>query len=138
MRANCLLYKRSYAADEEMSRELIADLLLAIALITRVMGATATILGTGIVEFRRRDRVVSTYLFVSGRGSRGQVAIQSELSRCRRGFQSLATPPCGAIAGGLADMAGPPPSPPADVVLGNNQESIIFGQTAFPIFDVAS
>jgi hypothetical protein len=138
LRANCLLYDKAYAVDEEFGRELLADLFLAIALIARVTGATAMILGIGVVEFRRGDRIVSTHFFVSGRGSRGRIAIQSELSHRLRRFRGLATQPAGAIVAGMRDDIVQPITPPADVVLGDTTDSIVLGHPVIPIFNVAS
>lgn len=138
LRANCLLYEQDYIVDEELGRELVADVLLGIALITRVTGTTAIILGIGVVEFRRGDRIVSTHLVVSGRGSRGRIAIQSELSLRQRRYRGLASSPAGAIVGGIRDDIEGPITPPADVLIGDTSGSIIFGQTLIPIFNVAS
>lgn len=138
LRASWLLYDKPYFADEVLARELIADLLLAAALIARVTGTVAFLFGNGTVEFRRGDRTVATHVFVSGRGSRSRIAIESELSSRQRHFRGLATPPSGAIVAGIRGNTTTTITTPPDVVLGDTSTSILFGQSAIPIFHVES
>lgn len=138
LRASWLLHDKPYFAEELLARELIADLLLAAALIARVTGTAAFLFGNGIVEFKRGDRTVATHVFVSGRGSRSRIAIESELSSRQRRFRGLATPPTGAIVAGIRDNGAAPITPPADVLLGDTSGSIVLGPSALPIFHVES
>jgi hypothetical protein len=136
LRASWLLHEKPYYPDDPLARELIADLLLAAAMVARVAGATAILFEDGIVEFRRGDRTVATHVFVSGRGSRSRVAIESELSARQRRFRGRAIPPTGAIIAGTRDSGTTPVTIPPDVLLGDTSKSILFGQSAIPIFHV--
>lgn len=138
LRACWLLHEKPYYPDDPLARELIADLLLAAAMVARVAGATAILFEDGIVEFRRGDRTVATHVFVSGRGSRGRFAIESELSARQRRFRGRATPPTGAIIAGTRDNTTTPVTIPPDVLLGETSESILLGQSTLPIFQVES
>lgn len=136
LRANWLLHGKEYMAEELATRELIADLLLAAALIARVTGTQAVLCEDGVVEFRRGDRTVAIHVFASGRGSRGQMAIETDLTQRRKQLRDRAMSLSGAIIAGTR-IGGPMPiTPPADVVLGDTSESIILGATALPVFHV--
>lgn len=138
LRASWLLHDKHYFAEELLARELIADLLLAAALIARVTGTAAFLFGNGIVEFRRGDRTVATHVFVSGRGSRSRIAIESELSSRKRHFRGLASPPACAIVAGIRGNTTTTITTPLDVLLGETATSILFGQSTMPIFHVES
>jgi hypothetical protein len=137
LRANWLLDDKTYYPDEPLARELVADLLLGAALVSRVTGAIAVLFEDGIVEFRRGDRTVSSHVFVSGRGTRSQIAIETELSMRHRRFRRRATPPTGAIIAATRQTDAPVTTP-ADVLLGDMSESIVRGQPPLPIFHVES
>jgi hypothetical protein len=138
LRANWLLHEKRYLAADPIAHELMADLLLGAALVARVTGTTAIPFEDGLVEFRRGDRTVATHVFVSGRGTRGRVAIESELSSRQRRFRGRATPPSGAIIAGTRDIGAAPTTPPDDVVLGDTSESIILAPSFLPIFHIES
>ncbi|MBK8233728.1 MAG: hypothetical protein IPK72_24920 [Candidatus Eisenbacteria bacterium] len=138
LRANWLLHGKEYFAEELLARELLADLLLAAALIARVTGTQAVLCDDGVVEFRRGDRTVATHVFASGRGTRGQVAIETTLTQRRRRLRDRAMPLSGAIIAGTHNGDPMPITPPADVLLGDTSASIVFGPTALPMFHVDS
>lgn len=138
LRASWLLHDKPYFAEELLARELIADLLLAAALIARVTDTAAFLFGNGIVEFKRGDRTVATHVFISGCGSRSRIAIESELSSRQRHFRGLATPQTGAIVAGIRGNTTTAITTPPDVLLGDTSTSILFGQSAIPIFHVES
>jgi hypothetical protein len=138
MRANWLLHDKEYFAEDPLARELLADLLLAAALIARVTDTQAVLCTDGVVEFRRGDRTVATHILASGRGTRGQVAIETALKQRRRRLRDRAVPPSGAIIAGTPSGNTAPITPPADVLLGDTSASIVFGQTALPMFHVSS
>jgi hypothetical protein len=138
LRASWLLHDKPYFPDTPLARELIADLLLAAALIARVTGTAALLFRTGIVEFRRGDRTVATHVFVSGRGTRSRIAIESELSLRRRRFRGLATPPTCAIVAGTYDTSTIQITTPPDILLGDTSTSILLGQSAMPIVHAES
>jgi hypothetical protein len=137
LRSNWLLHDKRYFAEDLLGLELIADLLLAVALITRVTDTAAVLFENGIVEFRRGDRTVATHLFVSGRGVRSIIAIEAQLSSRQRSFRGLASPPTGAIVSGVTGNAAIQAGPPLDVVLGDTSMSILFGQSAIQMFHIA-
>lgn len=138
LRASWLLHEKEYCAEEPLARELLADLLLAAALIARVTDTQAVLCEDGVVEFRRGDRTVATHALASGRGTRGQVAIETALRQRRRRLRDRAVPLSGAIIAATLDGGAAPITPPADVILGDTSVSIVFGQTALPMFHVNS
>jgi len=138
LRASWLLHDKSYFAEDLLSRELIADLLLAASFIARATDTTALLFENGIVEFKRGDRTVATHVFASGRGSRTRTAIEGELSSRLRRFRGLTTQPSGAIVAGIGDNGAAPITPPANILIGDTSESIVLGASALPIFLVGS
>ncbi len=68
LRAHWLLYEKPYYPVNLNGNGLLADLLLALAMIARVSGTAVIIIENGLVEFQRDDRVVVTYLVASGCG----------------------------------------------------------------------
>lgn len=138
LRANWLLHEKEYCAEESLARELLADLLLAAALIARITDTQAVLCEDGVVEFRRGDRTVATHVLASGRGTRGQVAIETALWQRRRRLRDRAMPLSGAIIAATLDRGTAAITPPADVLHGDTSASIVFGSTALPIFHVDS
>jgi hypothetical protein len=138
LRASWLLYEKKYLAEQLLARELIADLLLAAALIARVTGTQATLCEDGVVEFRRGERTVAAHMFASGRGTRGRVAIETELNTRRKMLRTRAVPLSGAIVAGTRNSSTIPVTPPSDVLLGDTSASIVFGPTVLPIFETYS
>lgn len=134
LRAAWLLHEKPYYPDEPLARELIADLLLATAMIARVSGATAVLIEGGVVEFRRNGQVVATHLLASGRGTRSVSAIEAELKKRQRRLRCRGAQPSGAIVSGTRATAAL--SVPADVVLGDSSDSIL-GSSVLPIFEVS-
>lgn len=138
LRANWLLHDKAYMAEASIARELIADLLLAAALIARVTDTQALLCEDGVVEFRRGDRTVSTHVFVSGRGARSQVAIEASLTQRRKRLRDRGMPLSGAVIAGTRNGSPVPVAPPADLLRGHTPESIVFGQTSLPMYHVDS
>jgi len=134
LRAHWLLHKKHYYHDEPIGRELIADLLIGIAMIERETGSTAVLFDDGVVEFRRGDRVISSYVCVSGSGTRSQVAIEGELSTQMRRYRARATPPAGVIVAGARNTGAA--TPPPSIILDDISTSIITGPSAIPFFQV--
>jgi hypothetical protein len=138
LRANWLLDEKHYLPDDRLSRELIADLLLAAGLVARETRTSAVLCEDGVVEFRRGNQTISAQVFVSGRGVRSRSAIEVELSTRRRHFWARPTPPCGAIVAGTRDGGRAPVSAPQDVILGDTSTSIVLGSSALSILHVES
>lgn len=136
LRANWLLHEKDYCAEESNTRELLADLLLAAALIARVTETKAVLCEDGVVEFRRGDRTVAIHVFASGSGSRSRVTIEAALTQRRRRLRDRAMPLSGAIIAATRGGGAAPVSPPADVLHGDTSSSIVFGPAALPVFHV--
>ncbi len=126
LRAAWLLCEKPYHSDVANVRELIADLMLAAAMVARTTGTEAILFGDGVVEFRRDNRTISAFLLASGRGTYSAVAIESELVRRRRRLRGRSTRPTGAIIAGTRDTLAPV-TPPVNVVVGDTSGSIISG-----------
>jgi hypothetical protein len=138
LRANWLLHEKPYLPDEQGARELIADLLLAAALVARETASSAVLCEDGVVEFRRGDRIIAAHVFVSGKGSRGHSAIEGELSTRQRRFRGRSTPPSGAIIAGTREGGAAPISAPPNVFLGDTSSSIVLGPSSLPFFHLES
>lgn len=138
LRASWLLHENPYCPDSPFARELIADLVLAAAMVARVAGVVASPAEDGIVEFQRGDRIVASHVFVSGRGTRGRIAIETALLARHRRFRGKATPPTGAVIAGTRDNVTSPISAPSDVLFGEPTDSIVVGPSALRIFHVES
>jgi hypothetical protein len=137
VRSHWTLHDKPYCVDSRYVREWAADLLLATALIERVTGATAVLCADGVVEFRRGDRVVSTYLLVSGRGTHGVATLEATLPALQRKLWGRPNPPMGAIAANVGDYA-PGLVPPRDVVRGDEDGSILTGVSATSLYLVGA
>jgi hypothetical protein len=137
LRAHWLLHEKPYCPADPNAFGLIADLILALAMIARVSGAEAVIVEDGLVEFHRDGRTVAAYLVASGRGHRGRVALEADVGRRRIQYQSCLLPPRGVIVGGTSDSWTTTLSPPLDVLRGEvSEEDIINGPSAFPLFHI--
>lgn len=128
LRALWLLDRQGYAPDDAR-RGLVADLLLAVGLIERELGATAHFREDGVVEFRRDGMIVASALFISGGGTRRWMALEP---RVRDSAASLRpeTRPMHAILGGVQGSRPEEVAPPEDVVSGDLEEDIITGDPA--------
>lgn len=137
LRAGWPVEECAYARDEGTSRELLADLLLAAALIARVAGASVRVLGDGLIHFYRGNRLVASYLLLSGRGTRGWAALEAQLAVAQRRLRSAGGRPNGAvIAGTRSTPTVPVSTPPADVVSGDTKDDILLGDSALPMHHV--
>jgi hypothetical protein len=128
VRARWLLERRQrYLPQGNLDVELIASLLLAIAIIERRTGTTANFHPDGIVEFVKQGQVQASLLFASGRGSKGWSSVEADLSqpafdRNRR----LVEPRYALIAGvGAREVVAPPAKLVGEEDEGGEGESII-------------
>jgi hypothetical protein len=80
LRATWFLEKDSYLPFIRVDVQLWADLILALALIERTTGLRATF-SDGLLEFTSNNRRVAIIAFVSGRGTKRWLAIESELQK---------------------------------------------------------
>jgi len=136
LRASWLLQDKDYFPEDSLSRELIADLLLAISYIARKTDTTALLFGNGIVEFKRGDRTVAAHLLASGCGSRSRTTVETMLLSRRSRFRELSSQPSGAIIAGTRDTGAVPITPPTSVLIGDTPKSIVFGSSTLPVFSV--
>ncbi len=136
LRAHWLLHDKSYYPVEAIALDLVADLLLAIAMIARVSGTVAVIIEDGVVEFHRDGRTVVVYIIASGRGSRGRSAIEAKVELRRKQYRSRVTPPRGVIVGGTSDFWTTAVTPPPDLIRGDVSEDILGEPTAFPLVHI--
>ncbi len=82
VRARWLLRNRHrYLPLGEVDIELVASLLLAIALVERRTGTTASFHADGVVEFVKEGRVQSAILVASGAGTKSWSTVEAELAR---------------------------------------------------------
>lgn len=137
LRAHWLLHDKPYCPVEPNALGLIADLLLALAMVARVSGTRVIIVEDGLVEFHRDGRVVAVFLVASGRGFRGRSAIEAAIESRRKQHRSRMTLPGGVIVGGTSDTWATVLTPPPDVVRGDESEDIITGPGALPLFHVS-
>jgi hypothetical protein len=137
LRAHWLLHDKDYYRVEPNALGLIADLLLALAMIARVSAAVVVIIEDGLVEFHRDDRVVAAYLVASGRGYRSRQAVEAEVELRRKQYRTRPAPPRGAIVSGTSDILTPTVTLPADVVRGNQSEDIVAGPAVLPLFHIS-
>lgn len=133
IRADWLLHDKRYHPVNPNTLGLIADLVLAIAMIARCSGADAIIVDDGIVEFHREGRAVAAFLVASGSGHRGKSAIEAHVQSRRGQYRGRPVPPCGVIVGGTSDAWTTVVTPPTDVVLGDMSGDITVGSTVLPL-----
>ena len=120
------------------THRLLADLLLALAMMARVSGAAVIITENGLVEFQRDDRVVVTYLVASGCGHRSRATVEAAVESRRAQHRSRSVRPCGVLVGGTSDPWITSATLPADVVRGDSaDDDIITGSTSFPLIHIS-
>jgi hypothetical protein len=137
LRAHWLLHDKPYCPVDSNALGLIADLLLALAMMARVSGAVPVIVEDGVVEFHRDGRVVGTYLIASGRGYRGKAAVEADVESRRSQYRSRPAPPRGVLVGGTSDAWTALPTPPRDIVQGDPAgPDVVTGSTGLPLFHI--
>lgn len=134
LRGNLLLHNKRYQAARADALGLIADLLLATAMIARISGSVAFIVENGIIEFRRGDRTVAGYILVSGRGHRGRSAIEAEVNHRRRSYAGR-FPPSGILVGGTSEFIQLP-TPPDDIARGDLATDDLIGSLGLPMYHI--
>lgn len=136
LRAHWLLHDKPYCRVETNTLGLVADLLLALAMVARVSGAVAVI-EDGLVEFHRDGRVVAVYLVASGCGHRGRAAVEVAVELRRKQYQNRLVPPRGVIVGGTSNTWTTMLTPPSDIVRVDMSEDIVAGPSMFPLFHIS-
>lgn len=126
LKALWLLDTKAYAPDDER-RGLIADLLLAIGLVERELGATAHFREDGVVEFRQDAMIVTSVLVVSGGGTRRWTALEPRVRAIAASLRAETRPACAMLSG----VQGSRPqqiAPPENLVSGDSGDDIITGE----------
>ncbi|HEY4934094.1 MAG TPA: hypothetical protein VII23_21220 [Terriglobales bacterium] len=137
LRGHWLLHDKPYCPANQNDLGLIADLLLALAMMARVSGAVPVVVEDGIVEFRREGRVVSAYIIASGRGHRSRAAVEADVGRRRAQYRGRTAMPHGVIVGGTSDAWTAMSTPPRDIVQGDATETAVVGGAAvLPLFHI--
>jgi hypothetical protein len=135
LRALWLLYEKPYRVFDESILGLLADLLLALATMARVSGAEAVIVEDGRVEFKRAGRTVTSFIVASGNGHRAKLAVEAELQKRRTRYLQA---PTGALVAGTSASWTTPPTPPKDIVEGEElKNDILRGPTALPLIHIS-
>lgn len=137
LRAHWLLHDTPYCPVEPTGLGLIADLVLALAMMTRVSGAAAVIFDNGLVEFHRGTRTAISYLLASGRGYRGRAAIEAAVAARRAQYRTHPVPPRAVIVGGTSDIWNAPLTPPTDVVRGNVTDTVLADTATLPLLHIS-
>ena len=138
LRAHWLLHEKPYYPVNLNGNGLLADLLLALAMMARVSGAAVIIIENGLVEFQRDDRVVVTYLVASGCGHRSRAVVEASVESRRAQYRSRPVPPRGVLVGGTSDPWTTPVASPTDVARGeSSDDDIVTGPTALPLIHIS-
>jgi hypothetical protein len=137
LRSHWLLHNKPYCPVETDAPPIMADFLLALGMITRLSGTTAMIADDGIVEFLRDERIVGVYLIASGRGHRTRAGIEARIGQNRFEHQGRAAAPSGVLIGGTSDGWGASPTPPRDIVNGDDRGvDLVEGPMATPCIHI--
>jgi hypothetical protein len=135
LRAYWLLYEKPYRVFDENILGLLADLLLALAMIARVSGAEAVITEDGRVDFKRAGRTVTSFIVASGSGYRGKIAVEAEVQKRRTKYSQC---PTAALVAGTSASWMTPPTPPKDIVEGEeSKDDILRGPTALALIHIS-
>jgi hypothetical protein len=138
LRATWLLLETPYCPDVDLHRTLIADLLLAVAMLGRVRNATPVLCADGAVEFRRNGHTIACYLLASGRGTKRWAAIEAKLSSIERQHRGRATQLNGLIISATSDAWATEVTPPADIARDDTSGDILLGHASPVMFHVES
>ena len=138
LRAHWLLHEKPYYPVKLNGNGLLADLLLALAMMARVSGTAVIIIENGLVEFQRDDRVVVAYLVASGCGHRGRAAVEAVVESRRAQYRSHPATPRGVLVGGTSDPWTTQATSPTDVARGNSaDDDIVTGPMALPLIHIS-
>jgi len=137
LRASWLLHDKPYCPVDSSASGLLADLVLALAMLARVSGALPVVADDGVVEFHRDGQAVSSYLIASGLGYRGRPAIEARIESRSPDHRSRAAPPRGVLVGGTSDAWDVPTTPPKDILQGDQiEEDLVSGPMTLPLIHI--
>ncbi len=127
LRARWTVDDGSYLPRGAVDRHLLADLLLAIALVCRVSNSEAILLQDGIVEFRDGPTCLGAIVVASGRGWRGWYGLEDDIATKRRFWVGHSPKPEYAVVAGLrAAKPADEPSPPSSIA-GERDDNDVIG-----------
>lgn len=126
MKAKWLLDRQAYAPDDAR-RGLLADLLLAVGLIERQVGAESRFRADGVIEVLRDGAVVSSFLAASGGGTLRWSALEAQVLDALKHMPTGAQPRH-ALLGGMQGLRPPVTAAPEDLVLGDVGSDIAQGE----------
>jgi hypothetical protein len=135
LRADWLLSDTPYRSVNDDTLGLVADLLVAVAMMIRVSETTVRIVDDGLIEFQRNGRTVAASVLASGRGYRSISAIEAEIGNRRRRYDRHQVTLSSVIVAGTSDV-GRPLTPPADIALGEVITDDLVGSVGLPIYHV--
>jgi hypothetical protein len=136
IRARWLNDKGAYVPRGEYNVQCVADLLLAVGLIERVIECRAIFGTDGVVEFRAANRILVTAIMVHGRGLRRWGALEAEIAQNERYRRHREPHPRYAIVSGVPGELSPTVSPPKDIIVGEETHNIVTGGTTFEMLSV--
>jgi hypothetical protein len=134
LRARWLFDDQMYAPDDAR-RDLVADLILGVALIERGLEATALYREDGAVEFRQNGTIVAIVLPASGAGTRRWTALEARIRTAATTMRAEMRP-THALVGGVQGERPNQVSPPEDVVTGETTDDIISGLVAVHLVSI--
>lgn len=130
VRARWMLDMRQcYRPQLQTDVDLLASLLLAIALIEKQTDTEAVFHDDGVVEFRQNGRARSSILVASGRGSRSWSAVETEIRQEPFPRERRAIEPRYGLLGGVEGARPKDIAPPPQLVVdeGSEADSILGG-----------
>jgi hypothetical protein len=132
LRARWTLSEGAYLPSHAVSADLIADLLLAVACLERLLHARAKFESEGIVEFRDGIRIAGVIVLASGGGVYRWAKLDGELRHRLPRLQRRDLPPRCAIISGV--LGGRAITTPESIILEEKPEDIITGPSWFGMF----
>jgi hypothetical protein len=136
LRADWLLTQKPYRPVDLDTLGLVADLLLALGMMTRISGTTVTFVEDGLVDFQRDGRTIATFVLASGRGHRSMSAVEAAIGSRRRRYDRRLATPSGIIVGGTSDLARHDTTPPADITFGDGSPDNLVGPKGLPLYHI--
>lgn len=135
LRARWFLEETNYLPNRVVPAPLIADLVSALALITRLTGVEGHMDEDGIVEFEDATGRRSSVICCSGGGHMRWALVEGRLLARKKVLAKRLTAPRRAlvagVSGGRAEVVTPP-----DIVAGTDDNSVVTGPTDFEIVTV--
>lgn len=134
LRALWLLRDGDYAPDEENTRALLADLLLAVGTVERALGFDARFHPDGVVELRDGDVIRGAFMMSSGCGYLRRMQVEEKLRKRRARLKYRTLLPRTALVAGVPP--GVPMSTPVNLVHTLGRDSLVVGADTFELIMV--